>query len=66
MISVRLREERSWRTWAAECQVVPEVSIETREVIAAEAPAEEAVRPTDIEQPENEMPTAAESSPPGL
>lgn len=41
-------------------QAVPEVSIETREVIAAEAPAEEAIRPTDVEQPENEMPTAAE------
>jgi protein TonB len=41
-------------------QAVPEVSFETREVIASEAMTEDALSPTDIEQPENELPTAAE------
>lgn len=41
-------------------QAVPEVSFETREVIAAEADADLAHRPTDIEQPETTLPTAAE------
>lgn len=41
-------------------QQVPEVSIETREVVAVEAITDTALQATDIEQPENEVPTAAE------
>ncbi len=41
-------------------QQVPEVSVETREVIAAENPLEAPLVQTDIEQPERELPTAAE------
>ena len=39
---------------------VPELSIEAREVIAVEQPLEAPLPPTDIEQPEQEVPTAAE------
>lgn len=41
-------------------QVSPELSFETREIIAAETESETAQQPTDIEQPENEMPSSAE------
>jgi protein TonB len=41
-------------------QVTPELSFETREIIAAEVDSAAAQVPTDIEQPENEMPTSAE------
>jgi protein TonB len=41
-------------------QQVPEVSIEAREVIAVDAFTDTAVQTTDIEQPETEIPNAAE------
>jgi protein TonB len=41
-------------------QQVPQVAIEEREIIATEAPADEAVRTTELEQPEIERPDAAE------
>lgn len=41
-------------------QQVPQVAIEEREIIAAEAPADETVRTTEVEQPEIEQPDAAE------
>ena len=39
---------------------VPEVSIEERKVIAVETLSDDAVRETDIEQPDTEIPSAAE------
>ena len=44
---------------SAEMQV-PQVSIEEREVIAVDAVTDDAIRETDIEQPETEVPSAAE------
>ena len=41
-------------------QVVPELSFEQREVVAVETPAEAPLQPTDIEQPDAELPSAAE------
>ena len=41
-------------------QLAPELSVDTREVIAAAAETETALQPTDIEQPENELPSSAE------
>ena len=41
-------------------QQVPEVSIEAREVVAIDAITDTALQATDIEQPEHEIPTAAE------
>ena len=40
--------------------LVPEVSIEEREVIAVDSMTEAAIHETDIEQPETEIPSAAE------